>query len=335
MPRLSDSIFQGRSTDSLVVTDAYQISSGETRNSLFDAVKGIYSDAVTELYANPGSAVELVSLLAEIKRGSVDKLSMFDRSLGSMGSGLPGLLGSLGGALKTRLGSVANQMIGPEAEKALSVLYDNAELLIRTRDVGDATSLIDFLQDLTGNPEIAGIINIEAESAIIAGLAGQLIQYGLPQMLDEVLNQARSEEVRNNALAWISSSAVAGSDLDTTLKIIDTIGLTAFLANNPDAINQILGSYYLSSDDTPADYPARRDKLVLVLTRIDANWFQVKRNGVWVNTLAPFMSASSDARKILSLDDPFRTLILAATGRQAQTVSSVIKELYPNAWVTA
>ncbi len=55
MGRLADSIFQGRPSDKLLVKDTYEITNQEERNSVFDTVKGIYSDAIGGLRTNTRS----------------------------------------------------------------------------------------------------------------------------------------------------------------------------------------------------------------------------------------------------------------------------------------
>lgn len=332
--RLSDSIFQGRGTDGMVVDDAYQISTGETRNSVYESAKGIFSDAIKGLQTNKQSIGELTRLVLDSKNGTVNKGEMFSRALGALGTSLPGLLGTLGGTLKNKIGGAAGELIGPDAQKAVEVLYNNVPTLLSTTNVKDSEDLISLIQELTGNSELAGLINIEAESAVIAGIAGTLLDYDIPNLLDDVLDMSRSDTVRYNAMAYISTRAVAGADLDTVNKIIDTIGLSMFLENNPNAIKDIVGSFYLGSEETPDQWPAKRDKMITLLNRIDAHWFEYNRNGEWVINLQTFSWSSGDTKKLFLLDLPWRTYQLASTGWQAQNVSAVEKELYPNAWIT-
>jgi len=332
--RLSDSIFQGRSTDAMVVDDAYQISTGETRNSVYDSAKSVFSDAIKGLGTNKNSVNELTRLIMDARNGTVDKQDMFTRALGAMGTSLPGLLGTMGGALKNQLAGVAGTMIGPDAQKAVEVLYNNIPLLVSTTNVKDTADLISLVQELTGNSELASLINVEAESAVIAGIAGALMDYGIGDLVDDVVNMSRSDTVKMNALSYLSSQSVAGADLDTINKILDQLGLVKFLENNPNAVKDILSAYYLGTDDTPDTYPAKRDKLITTLARIDAHWYQRLRGGNYVLALDAFTVASTDAKKLLTLDDPWRTYLLAGTGRTAQAPADVIKALYPNAYIS-
>jgi len=330
---LANTIFQGNSRDAMIVEDAYKISTNETRNSVFEASKGIYKDAVKGMYANKGSVRELASILQAAKNGNVDKVDMLGRTLGAFGSSLPSLLGTLGGTLKNKLESVAGDYISDDAKKFISVLYNNASTLISVADVNDAQSLLEFVSELTGNSELAQFVNLEAESALIAGLANELMSFGIPELVDEAIQQARDERVRANAWAYISTTAVNGSDLAMIDKIINEIGLTKFLENNPDAINSILAGFFFGTNDTVDKYPAKFTELTTLLTKINAHWSEYLRGGVYVANLGPYISASVDAKTLFYLYEPHKTRTMAAKGKQPRGVVDVIKGMYPDAYI--
>lgn len=330
---LANTIFQGNSSNAVVVEDAYKISTQESRNSVYDAGKGIYADAIKGMQSNKGSARELASLITASKSGSVNKMDMLTRGLSALGSSLPSLLGTLGGVLKNNLSSVAGDLIGDNASKAVSILYGNAELLLSVADVDDTESLVKFVNELSGNSELAKFINIEAESAIIGGMASMLMQYGIPEMVDDVIAQARSDAVKANAYAYLSTEAVNGSDLAMINKVIDQIGITMFLANNPDAINSILSGFFFGTKDTVDTYPAKRTELLTLLVRINPNWFQYNRAGTWVPNLGPFNISSKDAKTLFCTSDPERSFVLAAKGYPPNAATSVVKALYPDAYI--
>lgn len=336
---LARTIFEGKSTDSMAVQDAHAVTNGSAVNSLYDSMKGIYGNVVKGLYANKGSVRELATLIMDAKAGNVDKAAMFERALGALGTSLPSLLGQMGATMKDKLGSAAGTLIGPDAQKAVAVLYNNADLLIRTAEVDDLGDLVSLVGDLTGNSDLAGLVNIEAEAAVIAGIAKELMAFGIPELVDDVIQQARNEAAAKAAYQYLIDPAVQGSNLSMIGKIIDSIGLTMFLENNPNAITSILGTYYFGTDVDVSQYQAKRDELVNLLVRIDANWNKILRNGVYVDYLAPYMAASKDAQALLCYtavaDAPSRDRILTAAGRktQAQAVSEVIKTLYPTAYI--
>jgi hypothetical protein len=338
---LANTIFQGNSRDAMVVSDAYKISKNETRNSMYDSVKGIYSGAVDGLFANKSSITTLAGLVKQSKGGNVDKISMLNSALGAMGSSLPSLLGTLGGSLKNVLGDAAGSLIGPGAEKSIEVLYKNAGMLIGAADIDSTHDLLKFVNAMAGDSELTQFINIEAESAIIGGIAKNLMDFGLDDLVDEAIEMGRTEQVRQNAFAYMSvaavngplGSGVGGSNLDMINKVIDNIGITKFLEYNPDAVASIIAGYNFDPTYTVADYPAQRTKLLNTLLRINANWDKKLRGAEYIPNLGPFLKQSASSKTLFCMSPPLRTLSLAATGKATANVGTVVKTLYPNAYM--
>lgn len=330
---LAGTIFQGNSQDAMIVEDAYKISTNETRNSIFEASKGIYKDAVKGLFANKNSARELLQLVKDSQNGGVNKMELLTRGLGAFGTSLPNLLGTIGGTLKNKLGDVAGDLITDDAKRTLLFLYDNVEVAVQVANIKDAGSLFEFVGELTGNTELAKFIDLEAESALIAGICSELMEFGIPELIDDVIDMTRSSETRKNAWAYISTEAVNGTDLALVSKIIDQIGLVAFLENNPNAINSILSSFFFGSKDTVETWPTKRAELVALLVKIDPYWNKKLRNGSYVANLLPYSVASADAKTLLMLEPEDRTYTLAAKGKVARNVVDVVKEMYPDAYI--
>lgn len=333
-PRLSSTIFQSDSNTAVLVGDAYEIAQREERNSMYDSVKGIFGDAIDGLRTNTRSPRDLVSIIMDAKKGNINRSDMINRALGAMGTSLPNLLGKMGGTFKNKIGDMAGEMIGDNAKKAVEVIFDGIPLAMSTGSIEDTQDLFEFLSELTGNTELAKLLNIEAESAIISGIASMLMTYGIPELVDYVIEDSRSEQIKFNAWSYISIDAVNGSDLKSINKVIDMIGLAAFLKNNPDAINMILSQFYLGTYDTPNTWPAKRLELINTLKRIDPHWSEYNRNGRWIPNLEPFQKASQPARDLFFIAEPERTSCLAAIPFPPRAPVEIIKELYPEALVT-
>lgn len=332
--RISDSIFQGLPVDELVVEDAYNILSSETRNSVYDTVKGIYSDSVKGLISNKNSVRELSSILLDAKAGYIDKREMMERALGAMGSSLPSLVGQLGGTLKNKLESLTSGFISDTAEKTMALLHKGSELLVKATEYANLDGLVGMVQELTGDFELISLIDIEAESAVLAAFMDQLVEYGIPELIDDVIAMARTDEVRDNAMAWVSTRAIYGSDMDLVFKSVNTVGVTRFLRENPNGINDILNAYYLPDNIMPSQMADQRVKLLTVLHAINPNWYQARRANTWVPNLDAFSVASPDAKTLLLMEDPLRTYVMAGQEYQARPARDIIKDLYPNAYIS-
>lgn len=333
MTRLSNTIFQGRSTDAMVAVDAYEISKSTPKNGIYDTVKGIYTDAIVRLNTDKNAAHRLTQLILRSKSNQVDKFGLINDALGVLGSSLPNVLGQLGGAMQKRIADTAGMLMGDNAKRAVEVIYNDAGRLITAASVKDARELLEFVGEIT-DAELIKFIDIEAESAVLASIARELVAYNVPEMLDDLIAAASTEEIKDNIYSYIGATAISGSDLVTVNKIIDRIGLTGFLEYNPDAINQILTSFTIGSDTTVEQYPDKRTLLINTLVRIDPNWDKVLRAGVYLPNLGRYIAANREAKLILSLEEPERTLCMTAGTYAPLTVHNVIKDLYPDAYVS-
>lgn len=329
--RLSSTIFQGNGQAQVLVQDAYGIANQESRNSMYESVKGVFADSVDGIQSNKQAPRQIVNILQAARRGSIDKVDIIDRALGVMGTSLPGLLGTLGGTLKNIIGDAAETVIGPGAKKDIDVLFKGIPTMISVVDVKDTASLFEFIAEVTGSTELASIVNVEAEAAILGGLAASIMSYGIPELMDDIVETSRSEAAQRKAWEYISTDAVNGADLAGINAVIDKIGLTAFLENNPDAIDMILKGFFFGTKDTVDTYPAKRLELITTLKRIDINWDKWLRNGTLVPNLQPFQAASVDASTLFRLEEPERRYSLAASSFPPKSPFDVMTAMYPGA----
>lgn len=327
--RLSSTIFQGNGNAEVLVQDAYGIANQESRNSMYESVKGVFADSVDGIQSNKRAPKQIADIIYAARRGSVDKVDIIDRALGVMGSSLPGLLGTLGGTLKNVIGDAAETVIGPGAKKNIDILFKDIPTMISVVDVKDTTSLFEFIAEVTGSSELASVVNVEAEAAILGGLATTIMSYGIPELMDDIVETSRSEAAQRKAWEYISTDAVNGADLEGINKVIDKIGIVAFLENNPNAIDMILQGFFFGTKDTVDTYPAKRVELINTLKRIDINWDKWLRNGQWIPNLQPFQAASGDAQTLFNLDVPERTYCLAAMSFPPKAPYDVMSTLYP------
>lgn len=332
MSRLSNTIFQGRSTDAMIAIDAYEISKSTPTNNVYDTVRGIYADTIGKIQTDKGTGVRLSELIVRAKTTKMSKADLLNGALSAMGTDLPNLLGKLGGSLKDRVAETAGTLLGDDAKRAVEVLYNDAGMLIEASNVKDARDLLDFIGGVT-NADLIRFVDIEAESAILAAVAQELMAYNAPDILDDLIETSSSERVKLNVYSYIGATAISGSDLPTVNKILDKIGLNKFLEFNPDAIDQILSSYTKGFDGVES-YPQRRELLVSTLQRIDPHWNKVLRSGSYVTNLGRYSLASDHARIVLSIQEPDRTYCMAAKAYTSRSVNSVVKELYPDAYIS-
>lgn len=333
MGRLSNSIFQGRPSDKLLVKDTYEVTTGETRNSVFETAKGIYSDAIGGLKSNTSSPRELVELVLGAKNGSMTKMEMLDKALGAMGSTLPSLIGQVGGTLQNTLGDFLKDNGYGEAAEFGKVLYGAVPTFIKGDDVNDTDSLIRFIGELTGKSDVAQFFNLGAEAAILSGLAAQLVKYGIGDLVDDLAEMAHDQSVYDSIFAGILENAINMSDLKSINKSLDKIGADGVLAERPRIVAEIIAAYRFPEDFNMATLDTERAYFIATMLRITPYWSTKLRNGVVTLDYTNWGVVSSDTKTLMMRAEPERTMCIAGPGIRASAVNMIQSELYPNGYV--
>lgn len=331
--RLSNSLFQGRPSDKLLVKDTYEVTNGETRNSVFETTKGIYSDAIDGLKGNTSSPRELTELVLGAKAGNLTKMEMVDKALSAMGTTLPSLIGQVGGTLQNILGDTLTEAGFGEVADLGKLLYGAAPLFIKGADVNDVDGLIRVVGELTGKSELMEFFNLGAEAGILSGIAKQLVRYGVGDLVDDVAEMAHDESVKNAIFASIIENAIVTSDLNSINKSLDKLGADGLLAERPLAIAEILASYKFPEDFDMRNAEAERAKLIATLVRISPYWSTKLRNGVPIPDYKNWVALGSDAKTLMMMADPERTMAISCGGIRQNTVGGVQAELYPAGYV--
>lgn len=332
--RLSNSIFQGRPSDKLLVKDTYQVTTEESRNSIFDTVKGIFSDAIGGLKSNTSSPRDLVELIQDAAKGGKSKLDLLNQAMSAVGTTLPAILGQVGGTLQNTLGDfLTEQGYGNVADLG-KLVYGSATTIISGADANDTESLIKFVGEMTGKSELMEYFNLGAEAGILGGIAKMLVTYGVGSLVDDLVEMAHDESVKDAIFQAIIEDAINTSDLNSINKALDKLGADGLLSERPLAIAEILAAYRFPEDFNIANIAAERKRLIDTLIRISPYWCTKLRNNVPTPDYTNFMRIGTDARTLMMVQEPERTYVIGVGSIQANTVGGVNVEMYPNAYFT-
>lgn len=334
MGRLSDSMFQGRPSDKMLVKDTYEITTGETRNSVFDTVKGVYSDAIGGLKTNTSSPRDLAELIIGAKQGSLTKSEMLEKALDAMGSTLPSLLGQVGGTLQNVLGDTLTKAGYGSVAELGKLVYGNATTFVKGANVDDADSLIRFVGGLTGKSEMMEYFHLGAEAGILSGLAKMMVTYGIGSLVDDLVEMAHDESVKDAIFNSILENAINVSDLVSVNKAIDRLGADGVLAERPNAIAEIMAAYRFPEDFDMRLADTQRDYLIATMARISPYWTTKLRNGTEIPDYTNWLAIGTDAKILMLRVEPYRTYAIGAGGVRKSSNGLIMGELYPAAFVT-
>lgn len=111
------------------------------------------------------------------------------------------------------------------------------------------------------------VVDIEATSAVLAGLVGTLVEYGMQDDIEEVLKLSPSTLAVNRAVGKASGNIISKGNINTTNWMIDKIGMDDILAYNPNAVQDVIRNYDTSqSPNTPPEY------FIETLAKMNPSW---------------------------------------------------------------
>lgn len=314
--------------DDLLVTDVYGVSDGGILNGLADKIGGFAKDAFGSLRKSPNLLSDLTSMIASGGNNwAISKENLLDRVVSTLG-GRAGIVGNLATGLRDTITNGTGLPAG---------IYDTAVALIggnnsrfNAGNITSARDVFSLINQITNSNQMGGFTDIGSESSLMAGIMREAIALGVPDAIDVLVQHANNDEVAYNALYANMVVAVEYSDLDSINLMIEKIGVNAFLSQVPNAVPLLLSSYELPSGTTEAEYETELEALEACLGALRPNWYQVKRNGVFVSDLTAYADLSADARKLLLRRDEHQVAaIIGATYTGRPDVIDELQRLYP------
>lgn len=325
---MAETVFGGLGTDSVMAADVYKVEDSSGINAVFGAAKEVATDTVDGIRKRPGILAEVVQL-AGMGTGKLTKADMTSRVINILGSGGGTALKKLS---DTTLNTIFGAMgVSAETTKDIKVALGAGVGIVGYSNVSDVQSMTSILGMIAGNSELAKAFDLEAEAALFTGILSQATSMGAFQAFDMIKEHANDNYTWQSAYQASAGQAILASDLTILNKIISELGVEKVLADNPNAVEQLITNYRLANGTTVDQYPTKWAELNDVLTKLNIHWWEYLRNGTWIANLGVFTKASDDAKKLLYLNEPFRTIALTAPFYQPTTAVNLGKAMYPNA----
>lgn len=320
--------------DESLVEDVYGVSDNNVINSVSEKVSGFARDKFNELRKSPGLITDLTTMLSKGGGGwAVSKESIANRVVGALG-GQTGLVRGLSDSLK---GSIVNGLGLPEN------IYDTAVMVIgsgttriNTDNIDSAREIFSIINHVTRSDEMKVFFDLGSESSLMAGIMREAIALGVPDAIDVLIENAKSDEVAYNALYANMQVAVEHSDLDTVNMMIERLGANTFLSQVPNAAQILLSKYELPVGTTSENYDNEWAALQLALSNLKPDWDKINRGGTMVSDLTVYSTISDDARKLM-LRDPTHLVatLIGPTYAVRGDVVDELKRMYPLLPLTA
>lgn len=299
----------------------------DTLLSSFSSLALTKEDALNKLKDAIGGPFNSITNIEGLKTNLVTNL------LGSVGytdnpeALAKGLLGLPGGT------TPINALL--DTNPKLKIIYNGATLIRDSKDTNRAAGIMSLVNSISGNSELAKVLNMESQFSVLKDLMGMASVYKIPELIDTLLDKFDSDEEKARFLLTSAPDAFRNSDIALIDKIMDANSPELVKAKVGDPVGILLINYRLplGFDKTnPASYTSASTELINVLNRVDPYWDSTNRNGVMVSNIAPFAVANADALLILSTVTIYaERCMLAGTYRLDSIINISIKN-YP--WLT-
>lgn len=348
---LARTLFQGNANDIVATPDVYGVVSPSVINSSvgkynsFDGSllgnlrsgSGGLLGTLTALTAgqfnlNAQGSYGLSSLTGRLNSAMGQPLNSLPDSLQrSMNQGLSGIGGTLSGGtsiLSGGLSSVSRSIGLSGLFNTIATTVGNVTQNISTSDVTSALSAFNLVNQLTGNRNTIGYIDVGPSTMAMTSLTGTLIGLGLGLAVDALLDST-SDTVARAALQPNVPTAIQSGDLDLVQSCITRLGVGGVLSVMPDAAVRLVGQYRFPQGTVTASYSAILSQLVSILNQLDPAWTTGTRQGVAVDSLTYFTAASADALTLFRSSPTYRTSALIGKGFPSGDMLQTLQRQYP------
>lgn len=342
MVAIARPVFETGPKDNVTMVDAYNATSSEVRNELTSKLSS-FGSALSDTF---GAATRAISNIGtRISKGELNVDDAANRIKNALGGSRSDIAYLATGVQNSIFSELTGTVPGTDYVRGATDLYDQVQVVTGNADYvfqGDRTqvsSVLGFISDITGKP-IFKSLDLGAEAALIGGLIGTVSSWGIPALMDSLL-EGKSDQFKYSVYSRNSASLTSVNI--TMLEYYIDQGMASALTNQtPDFGKNYLTTYTIPAGSTPDQYPTLHAQLVKVMNALEPTWLKTPRGttlstqGVQtvgtpklVTNLAVLARASQDAKTILLSNTETRVPVLAASNFPSQDLVQIAKNMYP------
>lgn len=273
-----------------------------------------------------------------------------DRALGSIvslenlkGEFLTDILASIG--FKNNAKELANGILGlpgstspiealANTDPKLKIIFNAVETVKNTGDKESAAGIASMINAITGNSELAKVLDIESQFAVMNTVMAKSYEYNIPGLADTFMNKATTDVEKRKLAIMFGQKAFPNANFDTMNTVLNAVEKQSIPALFPKAVPQVLKGYKFLPAQQGSNHTQLMDlanAFIEMLERIDTHWYQYERNGVWITNLEVYKDASEDAVTVLSMIEIHRLNLIVAKLFQTEDMIVATKKLLPKA----
>jgi hypothetical protein len=324
--KISDTIFSTGAKDELLTVDIYGKENSDVINTFTDKLKGLTAGQFGLGGAKSSIVSDLLSIAKSGKSGKFDLGSMTDRIVKEMG-GSSGILNNLTDAAKGPLTSSLG--ISSTVFDKMKVKLGEVYSAYQGGDLTSARGIFDLMGRFAGDSELFKMIDLGAQSNLLAGLINQAISFGVPESIDRLIEHSQDTRVTEVALQGNINTAIEYGDIRTLDRMTTQLGAGRILSQSPLAVQILLARYKIPNGKKDTDYVTLWTELKALLNKINPQWLYRDRNGVLLTNLDSFLKVSNDVKRIAVHDTDVSVALMIASDYQPQDLMEMFKKQYP------
>ena len=253
------------------------------------------------------------------------KTNMIGNVLSS--AGYPNLAKQVPGLLK---GDIKTNLLNMYTQNnpQLKVILGGVETLKKLNNVDSIDDLLAVAGEFTGNTELGKVLNISAELNVAKSLITMANDLGLPALGNAIINRIDNAKDKKAVKLDTLDSAAKNSNLGAIGDTVNEYGSNVVNGVNPKLVITVLSSYTIPEDNKLTNEQLTT-ALISACNKIDADWMYKKRKDKKVINYEPFMSLSTDARKLLLANPTYTSYILSAESLSINSAVNIAKGQYP------
>lgn len=217
-------------------------------------------------------------------------------------------------------------------KETVALVIDGTKNIIKNIKDFDPRSISDvakMISSVAGDSDLAKILDMDSEFAMLKTLNDASIKLGIPKALDYIVDKVKDDkpQLRRVLLDGLPT-ALSNGDISYISTTVDQVGKGFVLAKSPEVINQLVTSYQLPPGEF-IETEELKDQLLITLEKIDPKWNLHLANGVEVINLGIFESMNDTVRNLLKLDPRYVSSVICASLYPPADTATLFKNYYP------
>lgn len=217
------------------------------------------------------------------------------------------------------------------ADEEVLVAVANGEPIPTAAEDADKVTTLDRIVRATKGESILRLFDLQAEAALLNTLLDMAISLGIPGAILALLDKIEDDKVKQRVLLNRLRQSAYASDIDSIEETIKLTSMSRVRSKVPDLVSLILKHYRLPPRTKKSEHPAQSARLISLVTQIDPNWFQTRRQNEWVLNLEHYSECSDDATMLLMMDPNHQLNAMMAKTYPREHKHEVARRLHPYA----